>query len=198
MSTNLKLILVAVIFFLLGYFICKKNTVTHVEVQDPKYDSVSTIFSKYSKQITNPNSNFGGLEFSSDLLIGLASILDSTSKVQMLIGIDSNRQKVAYFKQVGYGKPEDNKPDYIYYISENKLLKFEKAKQPLFTFNDGSENPTSSMKIFFENVFTKATAANRPPPTCPPWDPRCRKVQASKVVGINTGESLIDNIESVE
>lgn len=189
MNTNLKLFLIALISFMLGFFICQKyfcnnDKALFVEVK-PKYQSIDKLFKIYQNRLADSTNNFNGFLFTSDDLKEIADSFKTTTNIGMLIGVDEQRNKVAYFKAINSSSSVKSENDsLVFYLVENNLSKSSKRELQLFTLNNSSVADDGTLKSIFEYVFTNATAAKLP--TCPPYDLRCTKTQASLIVGTNT------------
>jgi hypothetical protein len=174
---------------MLGFFICQKyfcnnDKALFVEVK-PKYQSIDKLFKIYQNRLADSTNNFNGFLFTSDDLKEIADSFKTTTNIGMLIGVDEQRNKVAYFKAINSSSSVKSENDsLVFYLVENNLSKSSKRELQLFTLNNSSVADDGTLKSIFEYVFTNATAAKLP--TCPPYDLRCTKTQASLIVGTNT------------
>lgn len=199
MNTNLKFLLIAIISFMLGFFICQKyfckNDKAQFELQKPKYQSIDKLFKKYQSRLADSTDNINGFLFTAADLIEIADSFKTTKNIGMLIGVDENRNKVAYFKAINESSSEQTyKDSLVFFIADNNLSKSSKRDLQLFTLNNSLVDENGTLKNIFEHLFTNAKAGKLP--TCPPPDLRCSKTQASLVVGTNTAPT--GAIQSVE
>jgi hypothetical protein len=173
----------------LGFFICQKYFCKHdkalfIEAK-PKYQTIDKLFELYQSRLADSTNNINGFLFTAADLKEIADSFATTQNIGLLIGVDQNRNKVAYFKAVKSSSAEETKYEsLIFYLVENNLSKSSKRALQLFTLNSEPVSEKWTLKNAFEHMFTNATAAKLP--TCPPPDLRCTKTQASIIIGTNT------------
>ncbi|HQV00041.1 MAG: hypothetical protein JNK61_00035 [Bacteroidia bacterium] len=176
---NLKLLAIAIIAFIVGFFACKNFFCKQRDdkAQIPQYFPVKQIFNDYQTGMAR-NSNFAGLEFTKEDLTELANS-SLTDTVQMIIAIDKGRNKVVYFRGV-YDTAKPSGEDTVYYFANNQMQKITPTQLTIQFYAQSH----SLLKDVFESVFTTAAAAKLP--RCPPYnDPRCSAVQAATLDPIN-------------
>lgn len=189
MNTNLKFLLIALISFMLGFFICQKyfckNDKSQFVLEKPKYKSIDKLFELYQSRLADSTDQFNGFLFTADDLKEIADSFKTAPNIGMLIGVDEQRNKVAYFKAINTTSIEKTKNDsLVFFLVENNLSKSSKRDLQLFTLNNSSIAESGTLKNIFEHMFTNATAAKLP--TCPPPDLRCSSTQATLIIGTNT------------
>lgn len=189
MNTNLKFLLIALISFMLGFFICQKyfckNDKSQFVLEKPKYKSIDKLFELYQSRLADSTDHFNGFLFTADDLKEIADSFKTVQNIGMLIGVDEQRNKVAYFKAITASATEKTKIDsLVFYLVDNNLSRSSRRDLQLFTVSNSSVSDNGTLKSIFEHMFTNATAAKLP--TCPPYDARCTKTQASIIVGTNT------------
>lgn len=181
---NLKLLAIAIIAFIIGFFGCKNFSGPKDDVVDaPVYKPINEIYTDYAKNF-NRADDFAGVEITKSDILEIASDPNLPDGIQMILGIDNARKKVVYFKGV-YGAGQKPATDSIFYIANNGLQKI----SPLQLATSFYAESNTTLQNIFETVFVTASAARLP--KCPPYtDPRCNAVQAARVEGVNSSDDI--------